>query len=317
MYRRFDMARFDLNLLVALNALLSEKSVTRAAASIHVSQPTMSGMLARLREQLGDALLVKVGDRLELTSRAIDLSPRVRQLMLSVDDLARPAPPFNPAEADRRFRIMASDYGLQFVLPKVFHQAAEHAPSIRFLILPVSSPVDRVFDGLVDIAITGDPMTDLSLERGELINTQVLLDEDYVGLVGARSAISGPMPLATYLSARRATVMFDLQPCTVEQLAIGTTEDLAPSVVAPSFSALAPLLEGGQTVALIPRRMAEHMVKGHGLRTVALGFECHRPHLRTLWHARHRSDPAHIWLRTLIVAAASSLTGREDLDAAS
>src|ERR1700745_1483052 len=100
---------FDLNLLVALDALLTERNVSRAADRLHLSQSAMSGALARMRERMGDQLLIRDGRQLILTHRAEERAPRVRTILREARDIIRPEPTFNPEVSDRRFTIAISD----------------------------------------------------------------------------------------------------------------------------------------------------------------------------------------------------------------
>src|SRR3954467_4262234 len=102
--------RIDLNLLIALDALLAERNVTRAAERMHMTQSAMSGVLARLREYFDDPLLVPVGRTLRLTPRAESLVQPVREILLKVDSTLGAHPEFDPANASRHFVVIASDY---------------------------------------------------------------------------------------------------------------------------------------------------------------------------------------------------------------
>ncbi len=103
----------DLNLLVALNALLNERSISRAAVSLHLSQPAMSAALARLREHFKDELLVPNGRSMMLTARAQSLLQPVQHILLQIDSSISEAPVFEPKQSQRRFNVTVSDYTLE------------------------------------------------------------------------------------------------------------------------------------------------------------------------------------------------------------
>ena len=107
-----NLRQFDLNLLLALDALLKEKNVTRAAERLFMSQPAMSGMLARLRQSFDDELLVRVGRNFELTEFAAGIAERVHQCVLELEELVGSKPSFSPAAETRSFSIAASDYAV-------------------------------------------------------------------------------------------------------------------------------------------------------------------------------------------------------------
>jgi DNA-binding transcriptional LysR family regulator len=150
------MADFDLNLLAPLDTLLETRSVTEAARRLGVSQPTMSGMLARLREQMRDPLLVRVGRTVELTPRAAGMAADIRQTLLQIRQLTQPVIDFDPATLQRTFRIMASEHGLLLVLPTIFRNAEETAPHVQFETVLIDQPAASVYTGAIDLCLTGD-----------------------------------------------------------------------------------------------------------------------------------------------------------------
>src|ERR1700753_1546934 len=129
--------RFDMNLLIALDALLREKNVTRAGERIYLSQSTMSGALQRLRDYFGDELLVRVGRELELTPRAQTLVDPVRDILLRVQAALESEPSFDPATAARRFSIVMSDYCFLTFLRPVIKRLQEEAPGITCRVEPL------------------------------------------------------------------------------------------------------------------------------------------------------------------------------------
>jgi DNA-binding transcriptional LysR family regulator len=124
--------KFDLNLLVYLDALLTEKGVSKAAASVFISQSAMSLALARLRQYYGDDLLVQVaGRRMVLTSLAESLAAPVRDILLQMQSVATATANFDPSKSNRKFTIMASDYTVDVLLKRVVAQLFQKAPGIR------------------------------------------------------------------------------------------------------------------------------------------------------------------------------------------
>jgi DNA-binding transcriptional LysR family regulator len=129
MHQMNDLRRIDLNLLVILDALLSEQHVTRAAERLHLSQPAVSHALARLRDLLGDPLLVRAGASLVPTSRALELMAPLAEALAQVQSLLAPNA-FDPATAKRTFRLAMSDYGAAIVLPGLIRTLRHEAPGI-------------------------------------------------------------------------------------------------------------------------------------------------------------------------------------------
>ncbi|OVZ64738.1 hypothetical protein CDO44_00570 [Pigmentiphaga sp. NML080357] len=137
--------KLDLNLLVALDALLEEGNVSRAAERIYLSQPAMSSALARLREHFGDQLLVPIGRRMVLTERAQTLRGEVRAILLRIQQVTQPLGGFDPANAERTFSIAASDYFSIVVLPHLLAYCSQHAPGVHLDVYPLSP---RLSEGL-------------------------------------------------------------------------------------------------------------------------------------------------------------------------
>jgi len=119
--------KLDLNLLTALKALLTEKNVTRAGESVHVTQSAMSGILARLREYFGDPLIVQVGRKMELTSLAQSLVEPVNDVLLRIDATIATRPEFNPLTTSRHFSLVASDYSINVLLLDVLRRVHSEA----------------------------------------------------------------------------------------------------------------------------------------------------------------------------------------------
>lgn len=137
--RRMNLAQLDLNLLVALDALLAEGGVGRAAQRLNLSQPAVSHALRRLREATGDPLLVRVGPRMELTPHAQALRAPLAQALDQVRGLFQ-AQGFDPATSMRRFRMMMPDLCVDLLMPAVLAQVAAVAPGVRLDVVPWRGP---------------------------------------------------------------------------------------------------------------------------------------------------------------------------------
>src|SRR5262249_51234980 len=131
-----NLSQIDLNLLVALAALLEERSVTRAGKRLGLSQPATSNALSRLREQLDDALLVRSGSGMVLTPHAESLLPRLREALLQVEQVMEKQRPFEPATASLRFAMLATDYIEMVVLPGLSGRVLAAAPKVTLDVRP-------------------------------------------------------------------------------------------------------------------------------------------------------------------------------------
>ena len=136
-HQRMRFNKLDLNLLVALDAMLAERSISRAAERLHLSQSAMSNALGRLRDYFDDELLVQVGRKLELTPRAETLKESVRDVLVRVDSAILAQPRFDPAHSDRCFRLIVSDYTSMVLMPHLLALAGRHSHTVRFELLPL------------------------------------------------------------------------------------------------------------------------------------------------------------------------------------
>src|SRR5690606_17877044 len=152
--RGMNLRQFDLNLLLALDALLKEKNVTRAAERLFISQPAMSGMLARLGQAFDDELLVRVGRNLELTEFAAGIAERVHRCVIEMEELLDSKPTFSPESETRSFCIAASDYAVLLLFGPLMQRLAETAPaiSLHFVRLEVEAG-ERIAAGEIDFGI--------------------------------------------------------------------------------------------------------------------------------------------------------------------
>src|ERR1044071_1288476 len=136
--------QLDLNLLVALDALLTERSITAAGVRVHLTQSAMSGALSRLREFFGDELLTQVGRKMVPTPLGESLGEPVRQILLQIKSTLYAKPGFDPASSTRHFSLMMSDYVATVLMGQVLVRAEAQAPRVRFNVASndVGNPVE-------------------------------------------------------------------------------------------------------------------------------------------------------------------------------
>jgi len=180
-----NLKSFDLNLLRSLDALLSERSVTRAADRVCVSQPTMSGSLQRLREYFEDQLLIRVGREMELTPLARSLVGSVRDVLQSIQSTLDIKPSFDPATAKRTFSMSMSDYAAVMLMPLVLERLAKEAPYISCSIEPLSDKYfDRLSSGDMDFSVAaGNWRLFGADEPGSEIKSELLFSDTFVCIV--------------------------------------------------------------------------------------------------------------------------------------
>lgn len=295
-----DLNRFDLNLLLVFEAVLRERSVTRAADRLSLSQPAMSHALNRLRYLLKDQLFVRSPTGMEPTPRAEQLSTAVARIL---DDLRRSLEPneFDPQTASRRFKIAVNNYAAIVLTAPLISACARQAPGISLSIRPsgtlnVADLLDR---GELDLAVTAAELP------GVRFGTQILLEDDYVAVLRAdHPALESPITLETFAAWPRLNISSSGEN-TGFVLAALAEGGLAPSSTldAPYLSA-ANILAGSDFIAVLGRRLGQTLQNNYPLRICDLPFET--PHVASLmhWSRRHDDDPAHAWLRRQIVEIA-------------
>lgn len=304
--------RLDLNLLVALDALLAERSVSMAADRICLSQSATSSALGRLREYFDDELLVAKGRQMVLTPRAESLIEPVRAVLDQVRETIAVPPPFDPQTCDRSIAIMASDYVTEVLLADLLIELETAAPYMRFEIRALNDElVETLERGWADLLITIDRA--ISPDHPSL----PLYEDDYV-VVGweGNAALHRPLTAEEYLGFGHVTVRFGRarirahEDWFLEQQSIARRVE----VVAPSFLAVPPMLVGSNRVATMHRRLAERVVGN--LPLVVRDLPIAIPPIRQTvqWHSASSSDPALRWIieRLRLAAGGSRRVVPED-----
>lgn len=298
--------RLDLNLLVALDALLTERSVSLAAERICLSQSATSSALGRLREYFGDELLVVKGRQMVLTSRAESLVEPVRAVLEQIRSTISVSPPFDPATSDRTIRVMASDYVTEVSLSTALNELQDEAPNMRFHIIPMSEQLlESLERGFVDLIITIDYAISTDHPR------QILFEDDYV-VVGWKDnpAMQKPMTKELYfdmghISARFGRArLFAFEDWFVRR----QKQARRVEVIAPSFLSLPGLIIGSNRIATMHRKLATRLA-GYlpiVLREVPLDIPPIREAIQ--WHISNNNDPAIRWFVERLVASQARST---------
>lgn len=286
--------RLDLNLLVALDALLTERSVSLAADRLFLSQSATSSALGRLRDYFGDELLVVKGRQMILTARAEELIEPVRAVLEQIRTTIAIAPPFEPATADRQVRIMASDYTTQVLLAEAFAELERDAPNMRFEVQPMrTNPVESIERGYVDLLVT----IDFAVSTDHPI--QLLFEDDYVVVGDARNpAMQQEMTRELYFSLGHVTARFGRaqMPAFEEWFTRRQKQQRRIEVVAPTFLSLPGLVVGTNRIVTMHRRMADQVVNAFPLVMRELPFAI--PPIREVvqWNIANSNDRCLRWV---------------------
>ncbi|MFW9080234.1 LysR family transcriptional regulator [Pseudomonas sp. P2757] len=296
MHQMNDLRRIDLNLLVILDALLSEQHVTRAAERLHLSQPAVSHALARLRDLLGDPLLVRAGATLAPTARALELVAPLAEALAQVQSLLVPNS-FDPASARRSFRVAMSDYGAAIILPGLIRTLRREAPGIDLQISHASR------EGMLDGVLTGD--IDLAAgvfpELPNELRSTPLFEEHYVCLLDRQSLpADGQLDLPTYLS--RPHVLLEMRGSgtpEIERALTALRERRRVAISLPHWS-VAPQFISGTDLILTVASRALNDIDRESLIVVPPPFEIAPFTFVLAWHKRRGGDQALNWLNQRI-----------------
>jgi len=303
-----ELGSLDLNLLVSLDALLTERSVTRAAASVGLSQPGMSNALARLRRVFDDPLLVRRGSALVPTTRAESLVEPVRNALALIRGALETPTTFDPGTERRTFRLSCSDYSVLMLVGPLVRALAEEAPEVTVEVLPRLANAGRALSGgEVDLVVEpAEIMGDVDLHAMRLWedrwaccvwagNTRVrrrMTVADYASLGHLVYSMGGPgQPIA--LPDRH-----------LARLGI----DRRIEVSVESFLLAPFLLQGTDLVALVPKRAEAFLKRTGDIRILPSPIDFPVLVEMLWWHPRADSDPAHSWLRARIGQIADAVS---------
>jgi DNA-binding transcriptional LysR family regulator len=300
------LSRINLNLLVVLDALLSERSVTRAAAQLGLTQPATSHALRRLRVLFDDPLLVRGSGGMVPTPLAEEMAGPVRSGLLELQRAVSGEGRFEPKNSKRTFSVATVDHPLLTGLPRFIEHAAKHAPHIGLHVVPFAGALAKRLEvGEIDLVLAGaEAELILALDTG-LMRT-LAISEDFVCVARKNhpSLTGKSLDLATYSELQHLLVS-----------TTGTGPGIADTVLAqqglerriavriPYFSGAPYLLERSNLIATLPRAMAEAACQIAPLEMFDPPIKLPSSDAYLWWHERFQRDPAHVWLRRAMMAA--------------
>lgn len=283
--------RFDLNLLLALDVLLKEQSVSRAARQLNLSQPAMSAALGRLRDYFNDPILVAYGKKMLPTAHAQSLAPVVARLLTDVDALISASTVFDPATSERTFRICASDYVTTVLVGPLLAELAKEAPGVRIEIsVPDDEALGKLEQGTTDLLLVPESFTSKDHP------CKLLFEERHV-VVGCRKnpIFRRPLTREAFFAAPHIAVTLSHQTTFAEEQ-LRMVGPRRIEMVAPSFLAVPWMLPNTDRLAVMHERLAWIMVKKLPLRMAPLPFPF--PPMREMaqYHATREADGGVQWL---------------------
>lgn len=294
------LSEINLNLLLALDAILTEKSVSRAARRVGVSQPAMSQSLRNLRDIFDDALLVRDRGAMVLTPAAERLISPLRQAMVALQRVLDGPAHFEPATALRCFTLAAGDYAAITLLPPLIERASMEAPGVDLVVRPVEQRRvwERLATGELDIALGA------ALEPGSDFVQQVLYTDGFACLARRdHPHVRGQLDLEQFTRLPHALISPRGEgPSAVDSAleAVGRRRRIALRI--PYFLAAPLVVARSDLLLTAPRMVAEAFAATHPLQLLEPPLPLPTFDVVQVWHQRFQDDAAHQWLRRTIAA---------------
>ena len=312
---KLNLKNIDLNLLVYLDALLASRNVTQAAESLGISQPAMSNGLRRLRELFSDPILIRTKDGMSPTERAEELQPLVRNIVASIELAVEPDKGFDPAVADRVFRLCVSDYSECTLMPPLLQRMQSIAPNITLDILtPSDVSYKDVEGGNVDLVI--NRFDDLP----QSFHQRIIWRDGFSCMLSPNNPIRENFNLDSYLESSHVWVSktgmgigVGVEPDQVQQL--GWVDDALNRLgkkrrirlYTRHYQAAMQLAEMHDLVITIPSKSAMLQKDNPNVIILPPPFEIPEIELKMAWSSLQHHNPANQWLRGLIAEVAADL----------
>lgn len=286
----------DLNLMVALDVLLEERNVSRAARRLHVTQPAMSAALGRLRAFFSDDILVSHGKQMIPTSTGESLGPLIKSILAEVDVVVSTATMFDPLRSERTFRIAASDYITTVLLTPLAARLERSAPGVSLEIrLTSEQSVPQLDRGEIDLLFT--PAQFISADHP----ADLVFEEDHVVVGWKKNPLfRRTLDEAAFFEAGHVAVLIgaDRGPSFAERQLRELGRKRRIELVAPSFLEVPWLLLHSRRLAVMHRRLAEVMVPALPLAIAPMPFAFPQMHEMMQYHKARQVDAGLTWLRT-------------------
>lgn len=309
-----NFAGFDLNLLRVFDALMRERSATRAGAMIGLSQPAVSNALNRLRHAFKDELFIRRGNDMVPTPRAESISEHVRNALAQLEQAVVGDAVFDPATAERVFTLMGADFFSIHLMPTLSATLARVAPRCALRLLDsASGDVERLLrDNAIDLAL------ERPLEMPDWVSRQLLFRSPFKiiaarrhkAIRAARLRDGSKLPLELFCSLPHAIRSIDgsMGGLVDDPLRkVGASRRVVLAL--PHFHGVVLAVAQGHLIAAVPSQLAHAVAKDLDLAVFAPPVDVPVPDVQLYWHKRHDRHPAHRWLRSEVLSAAGAVWG--------
>jgi DNA-binding transcriptional LysR family regulator len=296
-----NIRELDLNLLVGFEALLIERNVSGAARRVHLSQPAMSNLLARLRKTFEDPLFERAGQRMLPTARARQLATPIGAALNVIRQAIGERPSFNPAKAEVQYTIATTDYAEVTVLSHLLQALKRSAPRVALQIKRLKGifdlPVAEL--DLCDFALGFFP---LPLPPGEGLNGTMLFKERFVGIISKRHPMGRrKFTLRRFLSLEHIRVNYSEEgPGLIGDAIQKIGHRRQIGLIVPHLLTVPFLAAQFEMLGIVPLRLARALSSPLGLRIIELPLRIPPLTISLVWHERHQQNAAHRWLREFV-----------------
>lgn len=293
-----DFRKIDLNLLIAFTVLFREQSVSLAADKLHLGQPAVSGVLSRLRTIFDDPLFIRSGHKMQPTARAEELHRELLPLLEQLQTTLFQQADFNPQQASATLTLGMTDWVEMWLMPKLIPALAEAAPGIRLNAIASDpfSDARRLEDGEMDMAVSVATAGPRWLER-EVLTTMPLITLWHP----QQLTLSAPLDIETFAAQRHLMVSYrEATSSHIDTLLAKAGHQRSLCYTTPHFAAIAGLLNTMPALSTVPAGIAADWQRLWGLESSPLPLDAEPFEVALLWHQRHSSDPAVMWLKEFI-----------------
>lgn len=304
---------FDLNLLRVFDEVMAERSLTRAARNLSLTQPAVSNALRRLRETLGDDLLRRSGPGVEPTPRALALWPSVREALRQLQESIAPSQ-FSPAEASSTFVLAMADATAAELIPGLVEIMETDAPGVSVRVVPLTTrDPRRLLDGeSADLAIGYFPavLADLTARaqagEAQVFSHQRLYDGEYVCVMRRGHPLaSGPFTISRYCAARHLLVSFSGRPFGfIDEALASLGRERRVVLTVNQFFTAGRVVANSNLLTVLPRHFVRVTGIASDLVLRELPFDVPVVHVDALWHRRMQQHSGHVWLRQAVARSA-------------
>lgn len=300
-----NIRKVNLNLLIALDALLTMRNVSRAAEKIFITQPALSNALTQLRTLFNDQLLVRTGRKMVLTPLAVEIAPEVKQVLEQIEKIVSHDKIFNPQTDKREFRVAMSDYAEFVLLPTLAEKLTKIAPNIRLKIIHANMLdnanlfVDNKFDLGIGVVNMQSPF----------LQVEPLFTEEAICAAHAKHPFIKKLTLKNYLEAKHLAIAYqDESVLAITDTSLKETGLQRNVVLAvPHMLSAMYVLAKTSLISTVPKRLATSLQQQLKLAVHKPPFKIPNVTISMVWHKRFANDAGHRWLRNIFLETAKGI----------